>query len=136
MKKTMIFSVLFMLCCLGAMAQGFDAGKLKNGLWRLTKHHANEMRTLSFTDSIKHDTYWIFWKGKWSSSSHDHPYYLSNIIPQAFDFSKVGKGESGRYFVEWNDKLNEVLSLEIIYLSDSYLKFKNDCGDVLIYRKE
>ena len=137
MKKTMIFSVLFTLCSLGAIAQYYNVEKLKSGVWRQTQYdETKEKRFLSFTDSIWTDTYYAFWKGEWISALSAHPYYLSKTIPQAFDFSKVGKGESGKYLVEWNDTTKELFVCEIIQLTDRLFKFKIDNGDVFIYIKE
>ena len=37
-----------------------------------------------------------------------YPYYLSNEVPEEFDFSKVGQLTSGMYIIYYNDKLEEM----------------------------
>ncbi len=136
MKKIMIFSLLFVLCCMGAMAQEFSSEKLRRGVWRLTLCRADEKTVVTYNDSIERWTYTIFWKGKWDPFSADKPYYLSNSVPKKFDFNRVGKGDNGRYLVTWNDKMKEVRVYEIADLTDDYLKFKLDDGDILVFKNE
>lgn len=137
MKKTIIFSVLFTFNCLLSLAQGFSVEKLKQGVWYKTTGHADEKTCLSFSDSIEHETYSILREGQWKDVTLRTPYYLSNTKPQTFDFSKVGKGNSGKYLVEWNDKMKEFYTFEIVDLTDNYLKIKcSNNDDVRIFRNE
>ena len=144
MMKKVIFSVLFAFGSLASQAQEFSVEKLRHGVWRLTTDRVNEKTTISFSDSTEHNTYSILWEGQWKSSSVEYPYYFSQTVPQAFDFSKVGKGEPGKYLVEWNDKMKEFYVLEIVSLSDTYLQLKTGIidrgaiggGDILTYKNE
>ena len=137
MKKTIIFSVLFAFNCLFSLAQGFSVEKLKQGVWYKTTGHADEKTCLSFSDSIKHETYSIFREGRWQDVTIEDPYYLSNTKTQTFDFSKVGKGDSGKYLVKWNDTMKSFYALEIVDLTDNYLKIKcSNNDDVRIFRNE
>lgn len=136
MKKIMIFSLILLFCCMGSMAQEFSSEKLRRGVWRFTGSRANEKTIVIYNDSIEHETYTIFWKGKWDPFSVDRPYYLSKSVPKNFDFNRVGKGDNGRYLVTWNDKIKELRAYEIADLTDDYLKFKLDDGDILIFKNE
>ena len=144
MMKKVIFSVLLALGSLASQAQEFSVEKLRHGVWRLTTDRVSEKTTISFSDSTEHNTYSILWEGQWKSYSVEYPYYFSPTIPQTFDFSKVGKGESGKYLVEWNDKMKEFYVLEIVSLSDTYLQLKTGIidrgtiggGDILTYKNE
>ena len=144
MMKKVFFSVLFAFGSLASQAQEFSVEKLKQGVWRLQTNSAIEKTIREFSDSTENLTFSVFWEGQWRSTSVDYPYYLSPTIPQTFDFSKVGKGESGKYFVKWNDKMKEFYVLEIVSLSDTYLQLKTgiiDKGaiggsDILTYKNE
>ena len=144
MMKKVIFSVLFTFGSLVSLAQSFNVKMLQHGVWRLTTDRATEKTTITFSESKEHNTYSILWEGQWKSSSVEYPYYFSQTVPQTFDFSKVGKGESGKYLVEWNDKMKEFYVLEIVSLSDTYLQLKTgiiDRGaiggsDILTYKNE
>ena len=144
MMKKVFFSVFLALGCLASLAQEFSVEKLRHGVWRLTTDRVNEKTTISFSDSTEHNTYSILWEGQWKSSSVEYPYYFCQTVPQTFDFSKVGKGEPGKYLVEWNDKMKEFYVLEIVSLSDTYLQLKTgiiDKGaiggsDILTYKNE
>ena len=144
MMKKVFFSVLFAFGSLASMAQEFSVEKLKQGVWRLQTNSAIEKTIREFSDSTENLTFSVFWEGQWKSSSVEYPYYFSQTVPQAFDFSKVGKGEPGKYLVKWNDKMKEFYVLEIVSLSDTYLQLKTGIidrgaiggGDILTYKNE
>ena len=144
MMKKVIFSALFALGSLASMAQEFNIEKLKQGVWRQQTNSAIEKTIRVFSDSTENLTFSVFWEGQWRSSSVDYPYYLSPAIPQTLDFSKVGKGVSGKYLVKWNDKMKEFYVLEIVSLSDTCLQLKTGIidrgtiggGDILTYKNE
>ena len=144
MMKKVIFSALFALGSLASMAQEFNVEMLQQGVWRLTTDRANEKTTIAFSESKEHNTYSILWEGQWKSYSVEYPYYFSQTVPQTFDFSKVGKGKSGKYLVEWNDKMKEFYVYKIVSLSDTCLQLKTgiiDRGtiggsDILTYKNE
>ena len=144
MMKKVIFSALFALGSLASIAQEFNIEKLKQGVWRQQTNSDIEKTIRVFSDSTENLTFSVFWEGQWRSSSVDYPYYLSPTIPQTFDFSKVGKGVSGKYLVKWNDKMKEFYVLEIVSLSDTCLQLKTGIidrgtiggGDILTYKNE
>ena len=136
MKKIMIFSLTLLFCCMGAMAQEFSSEKLRRGVWHRIGSRPDEKTITIYNDSIQHETYTIFWKGKWDPFTIEKPYYLSKSVPKKFDFNRVGKGDNGRYLVMWIDKFEETEVYEIADLTDDYLKFKLDDGDILVFKNE
>ena len=136
MKKIMIFSLTLLFCCMGSMAQEFSSEKLRRGVWHRVGSRPDEKTITIYNDSIQHETYTIFWKGKWDPFTIEKPYYLSKSVPKKFDFNRVGKGDNGRYLVMWIDKFEETEVYEIADLTDDYLKFKLDDGDILVFKNE
>ena len=136
MKKIMIFSLTLLFCCMGSMAQEFSSEKLRRSVWHRVGSRPDEKTITIYNDSIQHETYTIFWKGKWDPFTIEKPYYLSKSVPKKFDFNRVGKGDNGRYLVMWIDKFEETEVYEIADLTDDYLKFKLDDGDILVFKNE
>lgn len=136
MKKTVAFFTILCFSCLTCFAQEFSVDKLQHGVWQLTTDSPNERTIMSYTDSIEHFSYSECSTGQWLGVSYNKSFYLSNNIPQVFDFSKVGKKESGRYLVSWNDKMNEFDTVEIVLLTKYVLKIKGNNNVVLTYRNE
>lgn len=124
MKKYLLF-LLVACCSFKCVAQGVSVEKLKNGVWNRKVTSPTEKSFRSFTDSIEIATYAECTTGKWLSATSYMPYYLSEIEPKEFDYSKVGSNSSGKYLVRWNDKMNKILTMEIDFLSDSVFLLKN-----------
>lgn len=51
------------------------------------------------------------------NSTFEYPYYLSNTIPDKFDYSKVGVITQGRYFIKINPKDGRFFCYSIISFS-------------------
>ena len=123
MKKSIIIMMLMTLCSLVCKSQSITIEDLKGGVWYNLEVASNERDYYIFTDSVVISTYDCIIKGNWESVSNIRPYYLIEELPDSletynFDFSKVGKNTSGKYFVEWNEKMNQTLFYQIVSFSE------------------
>lgn len=66
-----------------------------------------------YEDIYEYQSGKIIWHRK-DGSSFTYQYYLSDKMPEAFDFSKVGRSTQGRYLIEYNPKQDIFFSYAIL----------------------
>ena len=113
-------SVVFCICCnaeegipclAGSEWQYYEPGSMD--------YNQGVLRNVVFSsDTVRYNSYWYPLK---KSSIIVKPYYQSDVKPTSFDFSQVGKGNGGRYFVKFNLKLNEMEYCEITKCTEDSL---------------
>ena len=113
-------SVVFCICCnaeegipclAGSEWQYYEPGSMD--------YNQGVLRNVIFsTDSVQYNTYWYPLQ---ETTTIINPYYQCDTKPTSFDFSQVGKGNGGRYFVEYNHTLNEMEYCEITKCTEDSL---------------
>ena len=98
-------------CLAGSEWQYYEPGSMD--------YNQGVLRNVVFSsDTVRYNSYWYPLK---KSSIIVKPYYQSDVKPTSFDFSQVGKGNGGRYFVKFNLKLNEMEYCEITKCTEDTL---------------
>ena len=98
-------------CLAGSEWQYYEPGSMD--------YNQGVLRNVVFSsDTVRYNSYWYPLK---KSSIIVKPYYQSDVKPTSFDFSQVGKGNGGRYFVKFNLKLNEMEYCEITKCTEDSL---------------
>ena len=113
-------SVVFCICCnaeegipclAGTEWQYYEPGSMD--------YNQGVLRNVVFSsDTVRYNSYWYPLK---KSTVYSKPYYQCDVKPTSFDFSQVGKGNGGRYFVKFNLKLNEMEYCEITKCTEDSL---------------
>ena len=113
-------SVVFCICCnaeegipclAGSEWQYYEPGHVD--------YDKGVLRNVVFSaDTVKYNTYRYLLQ---KSTVYSKPYYQCDVKPTSFDFSQVGKGNGGRFFVEYNHTLNEMEYCEITKCTEDTL---------------
>ena len=115
-------SVVFCICCNAEEGIPCLAGTEWQQYWPgQIDPTQGELEKLTFyRDSVQYYTYWYPLK---DTTVYSKPYYQCDTKPTSFDFSQVGKGNGGKYFVEYNHTLNEMEYCEITKCTEDSLVF-------------
>lgn len=120
-KKTLIYCILFMVACLACNAQTTISLQQLNGTtWDMVHPEASETPTKrTFTTTTIHET--VYFKIIDKLMSGEFKYYLDDKIPDDFDFSKVGKKDSGTYIIEYNDSDGSFMWYKVVNVTNDTL---------------
>jgi hypothetical protein len=98
MKKYIITTAL-LLCFIGeSFAQSFTVSQIKDIKWTADRSSYKQL-IIKFTETDYYETVIFHIKGKTTTLTKKNPYYLSDYIPDKFEFSLVGKRTKGKYVV-------------------------------------
>lgn len=113
-------SVVFCICCNAEEGIPCLAGSEWQKYWpgQIDPTQGELDKLTFYTDSVHQYSYWYPLK---KGSVIVKPYYQSDVKPTSFDFSQVGKGNGGRFFVKFNLKLNEMEYCEITKCTEDSL---------------
>lgn len=87
--------------------------QLKNTSWKVTGGLDDINMIYSFSDK---EIYWYSISGSNKTLEYTYLYYLTDIVPQSYDSTLVGKSSNGCYIVKYNPKMDEF----IYYIIKSY----------------
>ena len=122
MKKTVISICALLITCLVCNAQSIiGISQLDGTKWKMIYPGNPEEVTSTITFSkttIKITSDYRIINGVVTNT---YQYYLNDCMPSKFDFSKVGKANSGNYIIKYNSKLNAVRCYEFISLEGDIL---------------
>ena len=101
--------VIFLICAL------FACSFTSNAQVRVSTRDLNgtKWQYSDYEDIYEYQSGKIIWHRK-DGSSFTYQFYLSDQMPKAFDFSKVGKTTQGRYFIVYNPKLDSFFTYAIL----------------------
>jgi hypothetical protein len=134
MKKLLI--ILIILISINSQAQTFNPSQLIGTKWQRVERFSDPTIKWEFSKEDISET--VNRKNINKTVSHTRKYYFSPTAPIKFDWNKVGKCDSGKYLVYYNDISKRMSYLKIESVSNDTLKFWHEAnpdaiGDVSRY---
>ena len=99
--------VIFLICAL------FACSFTSNAQVRVSTRDLNGTKWQCLSSIYEYKNGKEIWHRK-DGSSFTYQFYLSDQMPKAFDFSKVGKTTQGRYLIVYNPKLDSFFTYAIL----------------------
>lgn len=99
--------IIFLICAL------FACSFTSNAQVRVSTRDLNGTKWQCLSSIYEYKNGKEIWHRK-DGSSFTYQFYLSDQMPEAFDFSKVGKNTQGRYLIEYNSKQDIFFSYAIL----------------------
>ena len=117
MKKMFILLCLFSTACVFSNAQvAVNTKQLTGTTWEMVSPQPGDTsRRIMFSDSIVTRT--INYRLLGTTGESEFKYYLDDDIPSSFDFSQVGKRNSGQYLIKYNSKTNTFMGYKVLGFS-------------------